>query len=262
MSTCRPLVISAIVLALASATAGCGVPTQDRAEPVDPNGVPPPLLATTTTTTTTIVTTTAATTVDPTPTTTVPTTTATPTTTLPSAPTQTIGLYFVEGTRLLRVQRGVTIVDPSAPLPLRVVLDELEAGLRPGDPPGLRSAVPPGEIVGVVVSRGVATVDLQPSFRQLDGADQELAIAQIVLTLTESGVGQVAFTIAGQTIQIPTAESLQTVGPVTREDYVRQLETPEPERVPEGPEPGSTVPMPTTAPVPLPATTVEPPPTG
>lgn len=225
--------------------ASCGVPAQESAQPIGGDDVPPALLATTTTTTTTTVPVTVPTSAPALSTTTAPTTPPTvPTTTLPPPPTQTVGLYFLQGVRLVRVQREVRIADPAAPLEPDVVLDALEAGPQPGDPPGLATALPPDEVVEVDVSRGVATVELLASFRELETGDQELAIAQIVLTLTDGGVGQVAFTIGGATIQVPTGESVQTSGPVTREDYARQLETPDPE------------PPPTAAPAPAEATTV------
>lgn len=229
--------------------ASCGVPAQESAQPISDDDVPAPLLATTTTTTTTTVPVTVATSAPAASTTAVPTTPATtPTTTLPPPPTQTVGLYFLQGVRLVRVQREVRIADPAAPLEPDVVLDALETGPQPGDPPGLGTALPPDEVVGVDVSRGVATVELLASFRELETGDQELAIAQIVLTLTDGGVGQVAFTIGGATIQVPTAESVQTAGPVTREDYARQLETPDPE------------PPPTAAPAPVDTTVATTPP--
>ncbi len=208
----------AAAVVVATVLVGCGVPTQSRAQVVDPDSLPPPLLATTTLAPTTV----------PAPATTSGPTTIAPTAppTAPPAPTETVGLYYVQGgpQPLVRVQHDVPTGDVSAPLAPAVVLDELVTGPRAGDPPGLRSALLPGQVAGVDVNRGTAAVDLRPSFRDLDSVDQELAIAQIVLTLTERGAGALSFTLAGQPIQVPTAEAAQTLGPVTREDYERQLD--------------------------------------
>lgn len=69
--------------------------------------------------------------------------------------------------------------------------------------------------------RGVATIDLGPTFVNLDGEDQLLALAQLVLTFTaQPGVGQVAFTLDGAPIDIPRADGTTTGDPVTRDDFV------------------------------------------
>jgi spore germination protein GerM len=221
---------AAAVFATALALTACGVPSEEDSIPI--GGVPEALLATSTTTTTTLPPTTTTTT--PAPSTTVgqPTTTLPPTTTttLPPAPTAPVGLYFVFEPGLTRVQREVPTPNKLVPVGLEAALDELERGPLPGEGTDLTSALPPGQILDLQTSRGVATVALAPTFRDIE--NQQLAIAQIVLTLTERGVGQVLFTIDGAPIQVPTADLSQTAAPVVREDYEPLLVDPA-DRVPD-----------------------------
>jgi spore germination protein GerM len=56
-------------------------------------------------------------------------------------------------------------------------------------------------------------------FTGLGGGNQQLAVAQIVWTVTEfPGVQQVRFSIDGQPLEVPTDEGL-TDQPVDRDDY-------------------------------------------
>jgi len=205
---------TAALLGVVLALSGCGVPSEDNAVAIN-NGVPPGLVATTTTTTTLPPTTT--TTAAPRTSSTVGvTTTLAPTTTEAPPPDQPIGLYYVQDLSLVRVTRHVT-TNELVPLDLRVALNELERGPQPDEGAELRTALPAGQVLDVQTSRGVAVVALAPTFRDIP--DQQLAVAQIVLTLTERGVGQVQFMIDGGVIQVPKADLSQTAEPVVREDY-------------------------------------------
>jgi spore germination protein GerM len=98
-------------------------------------------------------------------------------------------------------------------------------------PEGLRSAIPPGSITNVVVSGGIATVDLAPAFVQPTPAagqppiapiDQALAFGQVVLTLTSRpGIGQVKFTVAGQPVAPLLGDGSQPLAgtPVSADSY-------------------------------------------
>ncbi len=211
MSTRRRCVA---LLGVLLALYGCGVPSEDNAVAID-DGVPPGLVATTTTTTTLPPTTTTA----PPPgtsTTVGVTTTLASTTTIAPAPDQPVGLYYVQDVSLVRVTRHVA-TNQLVPLDLRVALSELQRGPQPDEGTELLTALPAGQVLDVQTSRGVATVALAPTFRDIH--DQQLAVAQIVLTLTERSVGQVQFTIDGAAIQVPKADLSQTAEPVVREDY-------------------------------------------
>ena len=128
-----------------------------------------------------------------------------------------VGLYYVQDVQLVRVARLVPTPNELLPLDLRVALSELERGPQPEEGADLRTALPVAQVLDVQTSRGVAIVALAPTFRDIP--DQQLAVAQIVLTLTERGVGQVQFTIDGELIQVPKADLSQTADPVVREDY-------------------------------------------
>jgi len=104
-----------------------------------------------------------------------------------------VDLYFILGTRLLKVQTSV--VSPASPEQAMTLL-----GSGPLNDPsyvGLRTAIPQLLDSQVDVTRGVANVTVPQSFlRSLAPNDQRLAIAQIVATLTSRpGIGQVTFLV-------------------------------------------------------------------
>jgi spore germination protein GerM len=137
-------------------------------------------------------------------------------------------VYFVDGNQQLApVTREVMI--PASPDKARV---QLQAGVVPTDPAGLRSSIPPGTLLGVTVSGGKATVNLAPIAQETVAQEQVLLFGQIVMTLTEQrGVGQVEFLLpsvdgAPQTpILVPTATSAPKTL-VSADDY-RSLVAPE-----------------------------------
>ena len=208
--------VAAGVLVLAGlALASCGLPTDDAYRPIDPDALGALAETTTTSTTTTS-------TLPPQTTTTIePTTTSLPT-------TEPVTVYFVDGNQQLApVTREVMI--PASPEKARV---QLQAGVLPTDPAGLRSSIPPGTLLGVTVSGGKATVNLAPIAQDTVAQEQVLLFGQIVMTLTEQrGVGQVEFLLpsvdgAPQTpILVPTATSAPKTL-VSADDY-RTLVAPE-----------------------------------
>ncbi|HEY4946711.1 MAG TPA: GerMN domain-containing protein [Acidimicrobiales bacterium] len=81
--------------------------------------------------------------------------------------------------------------------------------------------------VVATVTGGIATVNFTTNPIQVVGPDQTLAIAQVVFTATQQpGVTGVTFQIAGQPIEIPTANGVQVPGPVDRSSYVPQAPLP------------------------------------
>lgn len=117
------------------------------------------------------------------------------------------------------------ILSPVTPTQVLLALSE---GLPEGDVAiGLRNALPDDFLVLVNLQRGIATVDLSPTFSsEVPGVEQRLAIAQIVLTLTRrSGIGQVAFTTNGRPQIVPRGRGdLTSAGDlVTCEDYSNLL---------------------------------------
>ena len=71
------------------------------------------------------------------------------------------------------------------------------------------------------------TVNFTTNPIQVVGPDQTLAIAQVVFTATQQpGVTGVTFQIAGQPIEVPTANGVQVPGPVDRTSYVPQAPLP------------------------------------
>jgi spore germination protein GerM len=132
---------------------------------------------------------------------------------------QPVDLFFIASSAIVRVQRNV-----ASPATVAQVLSILAEG--PANDPayaGLRSALPTEFRASVDVTRGVAQVDTTRSFlTSLPPADQRLAIAQIVLTLTSRpGVGQVIFTVDAEPIAVPRGRGdlVEAGTPVTFDDY-------------------------------------------
>ena len=191
----------------------CGVPGSSSNRPLDLDAVPEVFSATTTT-------------VAPTTTSTpVATSTTPPESTSSTVPVEEVTMFFVAGSQVVPISR--LLLSPAAP---PQVLAALVEGLPEGDlSAGLRSAIPVGLATTVTVERGSATVDLPDSFvNGLPGAEQRLAVAQIVLTLTRrAGIGQVVFTSGNRPQAVPRGR-----GDLTRpgelvacDDYANLLPT-------------------------------------
>jgi spore germination protein GerM len=127
------------------------------------------------------------------------------TTTMPgpttTVATETVQLYFIEGSQLVAVE-----VEAPEGTSTRGKLRLLEEG-PPADraEAGVRTALTPGLISGFA-RRGTdgATVTLDSeAFAGVDNADQQLMIGQIVLSLTDwPGVVRVDFTLDGEPMQV------------------------------------------------------------
>jgi spore germination protein GerM len=78
-------------------------------------------------------------------------------------------------------------------------------------------------VVSAKVTGGIATINFATNPIQVVGANQTLAIAQIVYTATAvGGVTGVVFQIGGQTEEVPTASGATVFGPVDRTSYIPQ----------------------------------------
>jgi spore germination protein GerM len=190
----------ALVLAVAaglagpSALASCGVPGEDGAHVIPDDAVPFGLAET-------------------------------PSTTQPDAGpdlTVTTGteveLYFPSDQGFVAVRRDLT-----RPLSLAAVIDALAT--EPVDTQsGFRSAVGPDDVRSVQVRGGVATLELDRSFLDLPNAEQQVAVAQLVLTLTaQPGVGQIRFVIDDEPAPVPRADGTVSEGAVSRDDFVELI---------------------------------------
>lgn len=221
----RILVVVATVLTWVLAmvlVAGCGVPDDSDDRPLAANEIafqplPEP---TTTTTSTTTTTTTPVTTIAPPVTTTTPpiTITTPPPTTIPIA--FPLDVYWIDGSTVRPIRR------PDVEANLDVAIEALRSGpLFSDSAEGLRSAIPASDMIAsATVQSGTATISLATSFLTLPGAEQTLAIAQIVYTVTNlPGVGLVNFRLGGRPLSVPTAVGEPSKGALSRDDYVSLL---------------------------------------
>lgn len=208
----REILIATTVTLSLSTLAACAIPGSGEVRTIDPDEIPYELNVTTTA---------APTTTSPATTTTLvtPSTTSTSTT----VPVEVVSLFYVAGAQLVPINRMLL-----SPAVAPQVLAALAEGLPEGDTAaGLRSALPTDFVATVDVVRGIATVDLPPTFiTDLPGAEQRLAIAQIVLTLTRrAGIGQVEFTAESRPQSVPRGRG-DLAGPgeaVACDDYANLL---------------------------------------
>jgi hypothetical protein len=206
----------AVVAAMAVVATGawaCGMSPEDTPRTVGEDRIPFGLNETSTSTTTT--------------TSTVPLTP--PTSTATTAPVQTARIYLVRDGRLVPVDR---------PTPLEAGLSEVIAELqevpsREERQDRLRTALPASAVTVLGISNrgGTATVDLSPGFQQLlpSPTEQQLAAAQLVMTLTDRGpgIGRVRFTVDGNAVSVPRGDGSAPQQPdqsVSRDDYLALLE--------------------------------------
>ena len=189
--------------ALSALGAACSVPSSGQYEQI-PNGELPFNLNAASTTST----------VAPSTTTTLVTVTSEP-----QVVSEPVDVYFVSNSMVIRTQQN--IVSPATATQTLTVL--ITGPGTDAATTGLRSAVPKFFNASVDVLRGVAIIDAGSSFlKDLPAADQKLAIAQLVLTLTSRpGIGQVLFSVDGVAIAVPRGRGdLAAAGtPVTFDDY-------------------------------------------
>jgi len=195
----RGLAASVVVLATAAVAAGCGIPVGRSPTAIAKADVPFHLLGPVTTTT------------GPGP---------------PPAVGVPETVYLVaQNQHLAPVTRDVRI-----PATLTEILGALIDGPTQAESNiGLQSFLTPKSTVTASVSNGIATVDFSPGTVVVVGADQTLAIAQVVFTATAEpalGVKGVVFQIAGQPISVPTGTGTEVPGPVSRSTYSPQAPLP------------------------------------
>ncbi|RBY85002.1 GerMN domain-containing protein [Blastococcus sp. TF02A-30] len=127
-----------------------------------------------------------------------------------------VELWFVRGRQLEAVSR------PVGPADVHAALDLLVAGLTPAEAAaGLRTALAPQTLrhSGPAADDAVVTVAVTREFTGLVGGNQQLAVAQIVWTVTEfPGVDGVRFSVEGRPLEVPTDDGL-TDEPVDRDDH-------------------------------------------
>jgi hypothetical protein len=203
----RLIAIAAVLAAATLGMAACSVVGDGKVDKVDPPfGLDQTLPSTTTIETTT--------------TELAPTTTGLATSTT-GVPTEPVRLYFITSGQLNFVP---------TPLPAGPSLGQIVAALQAGPPNnelgvGLRNAVPDNvEIRATDNNAGVAIVVLPEGF--FDGiipvADQRLATAQLVLTLTDSrGIGQVQF---NQAVLKPSGALTPAGQSLSRNDFITLVE--------------------------------------
>jgi spore germination protein GerM len=138
---------------------------------------------------------------------------ATTSTEAPSGRTATV--YLVAEERLVDIDRPVADGAGLSDL-LELVVD------GPSDTErvlGVTTAIPEGAVAAVSSSRGLAEVDLTAEFGEIRSADQLLALAQIVYTLTaQPGIGGVNFTLEGEDVDVPLGDGAVGTEALTRED--------------------------------------------
>lgn len=173
------------IVGLALMAAACGVPEDDAPRAVAVNEIPEALSASATTT---------------------------------STPVDGVdaNLYFIalsDGEPELRVQRSK--VDN---LQIETVLRALVNAVPEND---LTSSIPPDlRILGTSIDNDVLTIDLSAEFSDVSGAPRTQAVAQLVLTATDlPRFEQVRFSVEGEDIPAPDADSVDVEGPVDRTDY-------------------------------------------
>ena len=187
--------------------AACSVPSSSEYEQIPNAEIPFDLNASSTTST-----------IAPSTTTTLATVTSEP-----QIVSELVDVFFVSNSMVIRTQQN--IVSPATATQTLAILiagPSAEAATT-----GLRSAVPKFFIASVDVLRGVARIDAGSSFlKDLPAADQKLAIAQLVLTLTSRpGIGQVLFSVDGVAIAVPRGRGdLAAAGvAVTFDDYTNLI---------------------------------------
>ena len=135
-----------------------------------------------------------------------------------TVPTEVVSLYYQAGDRLRAQGRFVPLAAGGARLDVPGTVRELELG--PQNDPTLQNLVTPG-LWTVTADRGRAVVVVTPVFQALAPPLQLVAVAQLVLTLTDRpGVGHVVFVDgAGAPVPVPRADG-STGDDVSAEDYL------------------------------------------
>ena len=126
-----------------------------------------------------------------------------------------ITVFFVRGPALAAVPRTVESRTPTE------ALEVLTAGpTRTEVIRGLRTALAPQPLtVDEGLPGGITSVAVSPEFAGITGANQLLAVAQVVWTLTDlDGTTEVRFLVEGEPVEVPTDNGLTEL-PVGRQDF-------------------------------------------
>jgi spore germination protein GerM len=183
------------VLLVAVFAAGCAIPTQSAPSAMAPSKVPFGLLDPRVSTTTTT---------QPKPTSLVP-----------------VKVFFLNASNQLTGEAREVAV----PAPLTAVITSMLAGpTRAETSQGITTAIPSNVAVisTEAAQEGIVTVNLNAAFDAITGNSIELAVGQIVATVTaqtgyETGV---VFEVQGQRTSVPVANGSQVNGPVYILDFL------------------------------------------
>ncbi|HWL43293.1 MAG TPA: GerMN domain-containing protein [Ilumatobacter sp.] len=199
-----------VLCAIAAGLAACGISADNDVTRIAPNELGPALAntTTTTTTTTTVVPTTPPTSSPVSPPETTTTTTSTTTTTIEPVESTQLDLYYVPRGDSESLRRVPVRAVPDATLDdvIRLLYEPPESvaqfNLTTAVTPELVSMTPEVQPLSIVVDLDQAT------FEAMTDANQNVAIAQLVLTLgsftipDEGQVGGVAFRVGGEPISV------------------------------------------------------------
>jgi len=193
------LAAGSLLVALSIAAAACGIPTTGGPTAISKKDVPFHLLS--------------------------PASSPTASSTLPNAVAVPELIFLVAPTQTLApVTRGIP-ASTNLGGTLTEVLEALLEGPKPGESAsGLQTFLTPAKTrVTARVTGGIATIDFATNPIQVVGANQTLAIAQVVYTATElPGVTGVVFQFGGQPVDVPTASGATVPGPVDKSSYLPQ----------------------------------------
>ncbi|MGP0032890.1 MAG: GerMN domain-containing protein [Acidimicrobiales bacterium] len=198
-SPCRAAGVLAAVVLLGTVAAGCAIPTQDRPSTIAPSRVPYRLL-------------------DPQ----LPTTS----TTVPRLTSLVpVKIYLLSpNNQLTSVQRFVV-----SPAPLTAVLTSLVVGPTSSEAAaGTTTEIPNTvRVLSATTAGTIVTVNFNEAFADIAGDSTELAVSQVVSTVTaQNGLGTgVVFEIDGKRTSVPVASGAQVSGPVNFLQFVTPTTT-------------------------------------
>ncbi len=220
----RKHLLAITVLALVTACGGATPDTTTATTVLVGPGTPTTVVATTQPPATTT----------PAPTTSAPVTTTPPeTTTTTAAPTPPPAevavsvdhLFFMHDSGGNKVRQGPFLISVHRPLgkvsPKALVEALMDGPTSKEEAAGISSAVPDVTVRSVSISRGVATVDLDPAFEKGGGSLLMTSrLAQLTYTLTGvEGVDGVRLRLGGRDVSVFSGEGIIVRNPMTRTDF-------------------------------------------
>lgn len=130
---------------------------------------------------------------------------------------EAVTFYLIEQGNLVPVTHELPI-----PVEAGAVAGFLVEGIDPTQKgSGLRTSIPTGtRVLTVDDENGVVRVNLSRDFAAVGGEEELLAVAQVVLTLTDlDDVGAVAFELEGVATDVPLPNGALSDDPVGADDY-------------------------------------------